>query len=127
MIPLPSLLLRSYPNETSDDTHSNCFFLAVSLIPIAEACWVDALVIATVGNNSAYAYAGISATGIKRGGYALTCTGRQNRALAFNGATSDSLSQYFSMRIQVMATASVGGGCPGGGGVQDFDTATAGP
>lgn len=103
------------------------FFLGVSVLPMAYACWVSAYATARVGNNNAYAYASVSATGIKRGGYALTCTGRQPRALAFNGATSDSLSNYFSMRIQVTATASIGGTCPGGGGVQDFDTATAGP
>ncbi|MDE0686112.1 MAG: hypothetical protein OXI63_24565 [Candidatus Poribacteria bacterium] len=80
-----------------------------------------------MGNNSAYAYADVAANGIKRGGYSLTCTGRQPRSLSFNGATSDSLSNYFNVHIQVTASGSIGGGCPGGGGVQDFDTATAGP
>lgn len=103
------------------------FLVAVIVFSTAYACWCSADAYATVGNNNAYASASVNATGIKRGGYSLTCTGRQGRALAFNGATSDSLSKYFSVRIQVTATASIGGGCPGGGGVQDFDTATAGP
>ena len=103
------------------------FFVAVIALSTAYACWVDASAYASVGNNSAYALASVYASGIKRGGYSLTCTGRQPRALAFNGRTSDSLSKYFTMRRQVTATGSIGGGCHGGGGVQDFDTATAGP
>lgn len=103
------------------------FFVALIALSTAYACWCSASAYATVGNNSAYASASVTATGIQRGGYALTCTGRKGRALAFNGATSDSLSKYFSVRRQVTATGSIGGGCPGGGGVQDFDTATAGP
>ena len=91
---------------------------AVIVFSTAYGCWVSAY---------AYASASVNAAGIKRGGYALTCTGRQPKALSFNGATSDRLSKYFKVRIQVTATASIGGGCPGGGGVQDFDTSTAGP
>ena len=100
---------------------------AVIVFSTAYGCWVSAYAYATVGNNNAYASASVNAAGIKRGGYALTCTGRQPKALSFNGATSDRLSKYFKVRIQVTATASIGGGCPGGGGVQDFDTSTAGP
>ncbi len=103
------------------------FLVAVTVISTAYGCWCDASAHATVGNNSAYASAYVSATGIKRGGYYLTCTGRPTRSLAFNGATNDSLSNYFTVRRQVTASGSIGGGCPGGGGVQDFDRATAGP
>ena len=102
------------------------FFVAIIALSTAYACWCDASAYASVGNNSAYALASVYASGIQRGGYALTCTGRQSRALAFNGRTSDSLSKYFNVRIQVTASGSIGGGCPGGG-VQDYDTATAGP
>ena len=56
------------------------FFVAVIALSTAYACWVTAHAYATVGNNTAYAYANVAATGIKRGGYALTCTGRKPRA-----------------------------------------------
>ena len=104
----------------------SAFILAVGVFS-AYACWVNAFATASVGNNNAHCLATIDARGIKRGGYYLTCTGRKPRGLAFNGKTSDTLSKYFSVRIKVTATASIGGSCPKGGGVQDSDSATAGP
>ena len=88
------------------------------------ACSVSAYASTAAGNN-AYAYASISANGLNRGGYYLTCTGHSPKSMAFNGGASDSLSSYFSQRAQTSASGSVGGSCPGGGGVQDYDCSQA--
>ena len=56
------------------------FSSLLSLCPRLTPVGVTAHAYATVGNNTAYAYANVAATGIKRGGYALTCTGRKPRA-----------------------------------------------
>lgn len=91
----------------------------------ACGCWAHAS--AWVRKDSATALSQIGAYGIKLGGYYLTCTGNTPRGMRFVGSTYDSLDIFLDHRAKVEASASVGGGCPGGGGVQDYDVATAGP
>ncbi len=102
-------------------------FILTACVFTAYACWVNAFATASVGNNNAYCRASINASRVKRGGYYITCTGRKPRAMAFHGKTNDSLTKYFTVRIKVTAMASIGGSCHRGGGVQDYDFATAGP
>lgn len=103
------------------------FSVAIIVFSTAYACGGTANASAWVHANSAGASAYISAYGVKRGGYALTCTGNPSRAMAFTGSTSASLSSYFSQRVAVSASASVGGSCRGGGGFQKYDSDSAGP
>ena len=91
------------------------------------ACSASAVATAWITSNSTYASSIIAAQDIKRGGYYLTCTGNPDKAMSFRGATSDSLSKYYEYRTDVSASGSVGGSCHEGGGVQDYDCASAGP
>lgn len=100
------------------------FSVVIIAFSTAYACSVSASAYATAGNN-AYASSSVSANGTRRGGYSLTCTGQSSKSASFSGGTSDSLSSYFSHRAAVSASASIGGSCPGGGGVQDYDYAQA--
>lgn len=103
-------------------------FIAAVIAPLpANACGCHAVASAWVGRNSAGAYASIFAYGVKRGGYYLTCTGKPSIGLTFTGTTSNSLRSRFDHRKKVKATASVGGSCPAGGGVQCYDEDSAGP
>lgn len=70
------------------------FSVAIIVFSTAYACGGTANASAWVRADSAGASAYISAYGVKRGGYALTCTGNPSRAMAFRGSTQDSLNIF---------------------------------
>ena len=103
------------------------FSLAVIAPFPTDACSGTAGASAWVTSNTSTAFSSINANNAKSGGYSLSCTGNSSRSLSFTGSTYDSLNIFLNYRAAVSASASVGGSCHGGGGFQDYDSASAGP
>lgn len=103
------------------------FSLAILAPFRAYTCGDVAGASAWVTSSTSTAFSSINTNNAKSGGYSLSCTGNPSRSLSFTGSTYDSLNIFLNYRAAVSSSASVSGSCHGGGGFQNYDSASAGP